>query len=465
MSSSTKWTKALGIGTGFIALVTGGIFAVPLLAKDAFAGYRNAKGPLGDVGMRLDGVKMQTFDKGKLVESADIDRVDVRPDRQYFEFFGVRNGFIASSLGKVDFSSDSATYDRIAKALRFQAGVKLKGDEFDLFAPKLTLDEGAENLQAPGPVTGTLKGGIVQMMDLKYTMKTEEFRGGRVSWTGQLPQDVQKEAPSSSKTAWKIDGDGFKTNKKTNTWKSGRATDGEIIVKAPEIIQDRSTDVLTCSGPVYYFSKKANLVADKAVIYRKEKRAVLTGNVRMLVKPKDSIDLTEQEVAPFRPDVPTEVAAGRPPAPPSNEESQQQKDLEETVRSSKTARKYPAMVKAAAVEYWYGEGNRHGIFTGAPEAYQEFEQGAWRRVFAFKALYDGEKESMRLESEPNKSDVRVKNSIGDDLRADWFVVSTKEDDDDSEGGHVTGWFMGDDSEVPKKKTPPPTEGSGEKSGG
>lgn len=262
---------------------------------------------------------------------------------------------------------------------------------------------------------------------------------------------MQKEAPSSTKTAWKIDGDGFKTNKKTNTWKSGRATDGEIMVNFPEIVQDRNTDVLTCSGPVYYLHKKANLVADKAVIYRKEKRAVLTGNVRMLVKPKDSIDLTEQEVAAFRPDVPTEVAAGRPPAPPSNEENQQQKDLEETVRSSKTARKYPAMVKAAAVEYWYGEGNRHGIFTGAPEAYQKLNKGLGVECSPSRRSMTAKRSRCDLKVSPIRATYRWRNSIGDDLRADWFVVSTKEDDDDSEGGRVTGWFMGDDSEVPKKK--------------
>jgi hypothetical protein len=297
-------------------------------------------------------------------------------------------------------------------------------------------------------------------MNLKYRLDNKEFTAGPIRWQGVPPKEVQDVPGTQERKPWHIEGN-VKTNQNTLIWTNGRATDGEIIVKSPRIEQDRKTDVLTCAGPVYYFSKKVNLVADKAVIYRKDKRAVLTGNVRMLVKPKSAVDLTEQEIPPFRPDVPTEIAQGRPAAPQSAE-AQQQKDLDDALRSSKSVRDYPSMVKAAEVDYIYAEGRRRGIITGAPEAYQEFADGKrWRRVSSFWGIYDGEAETMRLESAPDKKEVKMKNSIGDDLIGQWFLVSTKEDDEEWEGEGVTGDVFADDDDIPPaKKTPTPAGSSG-----
>lgn len=443
-----------GIAVGIVGMVA----VLPLLGKDAFANYRDREGVLGnETGIRMEEVGYRSYSKGKLVASADLDQVDVRKDRQFFDIIGVHNGLVFSKEGKISFDGPSATYDQISQTLRFGAGVKVQGDEFDLFAPRLTLNQYAKNLQAPGPITGTLKGGSIEAMNLKYRMEGREFTAGPIRWQGVPPKEVQDTPVTQEKKPWNIEGN-VKTNQKTLIWTNGRATDGEIIVKSPRIEQDRKTDVLTCAGPVYYFSKKVNLVADKAVIYRKEKRAVLTGNVRMLVKPKSAVDLTEQEIPPFRPDVPAEVAQGRPAAPQSAED-QQQKDLDEALRSSKSVRDYPSMIKAAEIDYIYAEGRRKGIITGSPEAFQEFADGKrWRRIQAFKGIYDGEAETLRLESTPTKVDVLLKNSIGDDLIGEWFLVSTKEDDEEWEGEKVKGVVMADEDELPKDKKS--TGGSG-----
>jgi hypothetical protein len=174
------------------------------------------------------------------------------------------------------------------------------------------------------------------------------------------------------------------------------------------------------------------------VIYRREKRAVLTGHVHMLVKPKDQEKLDLSELRPFTPMVPDSIAAKRPAAPPS-QESQQQKDLQEELRSSKTLRKYPLHLSADRIEYWYRKGNRHAVITGSPQAMQELpDADHWRRAWAYKALYNGETEKLDLQSAPGKRDARMKNSLGDDLTAKWFQVSTKENDEEYEGDEVYG---------------------------
>lgn len=461
MSPSNKSAKWIGFTTGFAAAVVGAVYAIPFINADAFASMKSKTAPLGgETGVRMEGVTMRSYEKGKLVSQAEVDRIDVRRDRAFFSFYEVHDGILFSENGNVNFNSDTATYDQIAQQLRFDAGVKLMNGDFNLMVPRLTLDEGNQTIQAPGPIKGTLKGGILQAVNFKYKLPEKEFMTGAFSWQGEIPGEVKKGVPvPQGKTAWNIEGRDSHGKGSIFEYSKARATDGEVIVKAPHIIQDRKTDILTCDGPVYYFSKKANLVADHAVVYRKEKRVLLTGNVRALVKPKDKPDLTETEVPPFRPDVPAQVADNRPEAP-APEEAQQQKDLDDALHSSKTIRDYPSMVKCDRAEYWYGDGNRHGLFTGSPEAFQDIGGGRWRNVSAFRGLYDGETEKLRLESSAeDKREVHVTTSIGDDIFAFWYTVSTKEDDDEWAGDGVKGHVVLDDDEVPKeKKTPPPTGG-------
>ena len=122
------------------------------------------------------------------------------------------------------------------------------------------------------------------------------------------------------------------------------------------------------------------MACDKVVVYRKDKRAVLSGNVRMLIKPKDEMEKQVKadrgEIPVFHPQVPAEVAASAP----LQGQSQEDKDLDEEVRSGKTTRKYPTVVLATNIEYWYAKGNRHAIITGNPQATQSLAENRWRRV-------------------------------------------------------------------------------------
>lgn len=59
-------------------------------------------------------------------------------------------------------------------------------------------------------------------------------------------------------------------------------------------------------------------------------------------------------------------------------------------------------------------------------------------------------------------ETRVKTSLGDDLRATWFLVSTKEGDDSWEAADLEGTVATDDDDLRNNRgnsTPPPT-GSG-----
>jgi hypothetical protein len=234
----------------------------------------------------------------------------------------------------------------------------------------------------------------------------------------------------------------------------GEATDGEVLVRSPRIERNLRTDVITAFGPVEYYGLEANATCDRVVVYRNERRAVLTGNVQLLLKPENERRLEPVPLQPFRPPVPDEIAKGRPLPPPGGR-SQQDKELDEALRNPETARRYPVVAYGDRVEYWYAEGQRRAIVTGSPQARQEMPGGRWRHVWAYRAVWNGQKNTILLESQKDRREVRVRNSLGDDLLARWFLASTREGDDSWEAEDIGGVVYPNEDDLPPEETRPP----------
>jgi hypothetical protein len=186
----------------------------------------------------------------------------------------------------------------------------------------------------------------------------------------------------------------------------------------------------------------------------------------MLVKPKaeeQNYKPREEEIPNFKPMAADEKAAT---AAATNGPSPQEKELDKKLRSGNTFREYPMTVTSTNVVYWYARGNRRAKITGNPQARQEFPGSRWRHIWTHEALYDGEQETLLLESSKGAFDTRYRNSIGEDLVATNFLISTKEDDDSYEGKNIKGNIYADDEDVPKEKKPAapakPASGGGTK---
>jgi hypothetical protein len=455
----------------FAALVVAGAAfrAQRFLTQDPFANFKQAD-LFGDVGIRLSTVQVKHYSGTKLVGIANVDRIDVRQDRQYLDFYGIHNGSFITPHGPISFVADLANFNAITHELNVTSGGKVTNKDIAVTTPAFRYDQQTGILDMPGSVQGKFYDGNIAAQGLSYNATDKTYEIQTVRWVGTLPKETLEvgggQASGQSRTPWNLSGH-VKGTPDLDVYTDATATDGEVLIKAPRIERDKHSDVLTATGKVYYFSEKANLVCDKAVVFKREKRAVLTGDVHMLVKPKDQEKLELQDIPPFHPPVPDKIASARPAAP-APQEAQQQKDLDDEVRSSKTSRKYPMHVKADRIEYWYGKGTRHAIITGKPEAYQQMVSDRWRRVLTFKAFYDGENDLLTLQSAPGKSDTRMVNSIGDDLTAQSFKVSTKDDDETYEGEQVQGVVYSEEEDIPKGKpkggtgTPaaaPPTAGS------
>ncbi len=427
-------------------LVAGvGAWTRHLLSLDPFARFRPDAGAAEAlVAIRMDDVELSFFEGPDRIGGARVDRLDIRQDRQATDLFYVREGFYQGEGGRYSFEATRAAYNNITGRLSVPSGARIRGEDMDLVVAAFEADTRTGRLHVPGAVRGELFGGSVQAASLTYSPQDGSFKIGPATWVGLASLSLTDEPKPKKQSKWT-----FKTSGATRSstgvevWLDAEATDGEVIVKAPRIERDTKSDVITASGGVRYFSKKANLVCERAVVYRKERRAVLTGKVQMILKPEDRQELKEEEIPPFQPEVPEEIAKNRPPAPPG-----QDQEADDEVRSTKSARKYPVVVLAERIEYWYGEGERRAVIEGRPQARQELAQGRWRYGWCDRAFYDGERETLRLVSSPGKKDTRIKTSLGDDLAADWFEFSTRENDDQWSAQGLQGDVYAEEDEVP-----------------
>ena len=482
---------------GLLAVASGlGFYAYQGLKDvartDPFSALRPRKvgGTSDDVLVQLKDVKLRHFKNGKLLTEATADSVNVNKDRVSFSMKGIHDGKSQTDRGPVQFSARSANWNSAIRMLAMNDQARVAGKGFDVTAPNLTIDDQRKLISVP-EASGRFGSGIARVEKFQYHMPSGAWKSGPGRFIGSLanlPQGAVQggvqggtdlPVAAKSNTKWDISMQSLGDtggDEKIQSFNEATATDGEVLIKAPKVTLDRKTDVLTATGRVFYYSAKANLVADKIVVYRREKRAVLTGNVFLLAKPKEEVPNykpSEEELPPFKPMVPDEVKANRPPAPESGP-SPDEKRLDDKLRDGGSLREYPLIVTGDEVEYWYKKGERRAVIRGNPQARQDILGGRWRHVWSFEAYYDGEKESLRAVSKAGERSVRIKNSLGDDLTGLSVTLSTKEGDSQYSGEKLKGTVAADAEDDPRDKngekpavkktdppgSPPPKTGGG-----
>lgn len=442
------------------------------LGQDAFADLKkpNSTEP---VGIRLEEARFRHFHGTTLLTSASADRIEVSRDRRKLEMFGIHDGFYRDGDRKFRYRANTANWDANRRILKVGGGVRVSNADLNLRAEGALFDSRKSRLVAAGHIKGMLAKGSFDGQNLVYNTETEAFRLGPVSWTGKIPAKMIQDAPEEVKSrTWNFKAEetkhipGKKGEPRMMRHKNAIATDGEVIVIAANIDHNRDTDEIIATGDekqprVQYFSAKSNMIASRVQVFRKEKRAVFTGNVIMLVKPKkDQSEKPKVEALPaFQPLLPDQVKAepGRFKGKPEEEGQKKGDDL----RSTKNIRDFPLVMASAKIEYWYARGSRRAVITGDPQGRQELPDSEWRHLWSNVGYYDGEKELLKLVSTQGRKDTRMKNSIGDDVVATWLLMSTNEEDESFTGAQIEGDFADlggndDPRNDPKKPvTPPP----------
>ncbi len=451
MSRSDRFPwKPLVFGVSALALIAWSTVSLRRIATiDPFAGIRRSIGQRqeNEITVEMGDVTVRFYEESSLRGQARVGRLGITRDRRSLQCFAVTDGVYYTANGDpFRFSATEGAWSQDSKIFEGRNAARVWAKDLDLKVDQFRYDQILKKIDVPGPIKGKLSGGDVVANGFWYQLSDNSYSLGPLTWTGQVDQ-VPDGDKKGSRWTIKAQSTSRASGSDLEVSKIAWATDGDVIIKAATVERNVKTDVVVATGKVSYFSKKVNLLCDKVTIYRKEKRAVLEGNVSMLIKPEDQERLEEVELQPLRPIVPEEIAAGRPAAPTGKTDAEKQ--LDEEVRSTQSRRKYPVAVLATRIEYWYREGERRAEITGSPQAKQDLTAGRWRQVWAFKGFYDGEKETLRLESTPGNKDVRIMTSLGDDIRAKWFEVSTKEDDDAWSAEELDGVFVADEDEIPK----------------
>ena len=401
-----------------------------VLRQDPFEDFRRQPELDQNVGIRLNGVKLWNYHGSQIQTSATCDRIDVDPQRQHLTLANITEGWTHTDKGDVQFTAAAARWNDASQSLDVDQGARVYGKNFDLTTNAFLLDKADGILKVPGKLSGRLYDGTVTAASLRYNLDKGNYAIDKPDWVGTVSMDQGDKTQKDKPTRWHISSEDTVTHENSQeVWPNAVAatTDGETILKADKVVRDTKTDIITATGNVKYFSTKLNMTCDMAVVDRKIKKAVFTGKVHCYFKGEEEQKAKVEivEIAPFRPMVPDEIAAARPPAPQTDEDKQ----ITEELRSGKNARKYPVTAQAGKIEYWYAKGDRHAEITGDPQARQDFPKGHWRHVGTLKAHYDGEQERLRLYGDPSKKQVRIRTSSDEDLKATWFEVSTKDSDE------------------------------------
>lgn len=440
------------------AAICGAVYYANWIVRiDPLARYRPDQGNVDSTpGLEMGNVDLVMFDGDDQVGTLRAKRMTVSRDRTQYILHDIEDGRVKTAKGEFKVSMKQAEYNQRRQTLAALKGARFWNDKMDIKTDGFTYSRRGQTLQTVGRIEGSIGGGKITASSFHYFADDESFRAADVHWVGIPDANLQELPGARQRVAWDIRGD---LAVKGDLWiyKGGRATDGEIIMLGDTIEHNRKTDVVTATGNVRYFSSRANLTCEKVVVYRKEKRAVLTGNVTMLVKPKEQEKLKEAPIPPFRPIVPEGIAKARPAAP-----TPEDKQADDELRSN-TARKYPTQVWAEKIVYWYAKGSRRAEISGKPQARQELPNGRWRHLWTVTAFYDDQAQTLKLVSSKDKKDTRVITSIGDDLVAEWLLVSTDDSkEDEMSGKGVEGTVMSDDEDTNDRSrgTNPPPPGGG-----
>lgn len=435
--------------------------AVVAMAAGSYVAWRKYGGlnPYAGLGRKLphdptteilvSGVQMKHYEGGKLTASAQADRMRVAAGANRLTLDHVKNGTLQTPQGPMQFAAGMGVLQPNLKTVDLSNGIRVKGRggvDFDVQSERATLNGRIGEINVPTPLKGTIMGGQLTAASLVRRMGSgvDYARMTLPTWTGSLPRTAGMPKEMQSDKVWHFTGDettvGSEDPKVTDPALkrlrhavNGWASDGEMVITAPFLTEDPKTEIVTATSGggvrATYHSAKADIVADKVVIYQQEHKAFCTGHVLVYVRAKKEWDkplqINDEDRGPLVPDIPPSMMAKMGQG---SELSQAEKDKIQELRSGKNLRDYPMQMAAEEVTYWYKEGERHAIAKGGnPTAFQKFDDGRWRQAWAPEAHYDGEKDMLDLIGSMDKREVHMKNSVADNNDCYKAKLSTKED--------------------------------------
>lgn len=428
---------------------------------DPFARFKGAySNPWGEgTGARMEDVVIRISEEKRQVASLHAKEVKIRRDRQFINLVGISDGIVyENDKPKANFSARLANYEATEEKLSVWGDVLVQAEGMRGKTAEVLFSAKNKSIEINQGLVGKYKDGDIKVQTLFFDLSKGIAHATNIEWKGPI-ETQEKGKPKTRQIL--IRGSRWESlrNPDREIYYDAEAVETDSIIRAPKIIWEKDKDIITAEGEVEYYGPDAIMSAPKLIVYRKEKRAVASGGVKLLIKPEK--EKGKVEAPPLRPAQPNLPPGLQQPPTGQGLSKEEQRELDEELRTGKTVRKYPTVVTCEKVEYFYGDGGKRAILTGNPKARQEMRAGAWREITAPKAVYEEDKNLLTLVSESGGKDVRMKNSKGDDLVAETLEISTKEGDETIRGTHIEGkMIVDDDDEPPPRSEPPPARSGG-----
>lgn len=383
---------------GSLCVMAALLWSIELLRRqDPFARFnqRFAEAGLGNVAVRFEQVELTLRDEQMKWAEVKADRIDLSRDRIEWRVINIRE----SQLYEEGELFAKAT----AKLLLYQTSkqqAQLSGN------PKITIlknrwlqdqpmtarvseihwDTRARKITAPSETHLQWKEGRATVKGFTLDLSNRQITLG----AGALFMQAQPPgSENDKKRELKITYSGAKGIKDVLDVDDLTVTDEDTVMKAKRASYNEKTRYVMATGSLSLTDPKVELTGDKMEAWLREKRALLSNKVQLLVKPK------EENIAP-----------------PNT-------DQEETTLQS--ARRYPVVVTCDQIEYFYRK--KIAYLKGNLKAVQKVKDGKTRTLTAQSAEYDQKKEILIL-----KGNVVLEHEDGR-FNAPEVIVSVKEGDE------------------------------------
>ncbi len=364
-----------------------------------------AEAGMGNVMVRFTETEVRARQVDQLLWKMKVRRIDLARDRQTWLLDDVQEAVLYDE-GKPAWrlTARGARYEGASRFL-VVAEAHLKGEPVQLYCSQATWRDQIRELQCTGTISGSLRDGEFTADALRYLGGEQRLiaEGVRLTLRTSLQPVafLQTEPPKPETSAQNA-----KTRRvevtfrrleeqqgKTRIGEGLLIRDGDTVMTADRAEQDIEAQVIRATGNLRVTDPRVELSADRLTIELKEKRAVLQGNVTILVKPKESEEATD--------------------AQPADEET----------RSLKTEMREPVQITCDRAENLYQK--KVITLTGNLKMVQILKEGGKTRTLtAQKAVYNSRTEQVQL-----TGDVHGVDETGQELMAPEVLVSVKEGDE------------------------------------
>jgi lipopolysaccharide export system protein LptA len=403
---------------GALALLWG----VELLRRqDPFArlAHLMAQSGLQHIELRLEQATL-TLREGKRVQAKlQVERIDIEKSRILWRAVNLHEGVFYDEKGRAlgRATAGEIIYNQPLRQLRitgtptitlFRNPLLENAVPLTIRAPVMLWDLHTARITIEHPFTLEWQGGSAHAERLVLNLHESHLRIEKGTLRLQTSQQNNRREVQIRYDRFEYRGDIRKVE-------NLQLRDGDTTAFSPYAEVDNKRKYAIATGELWLEDPRLNLKANKLQVWYAEnqKRALLTQNVRMLIKPRDTTDQ------------------------PAEEEDDK---LQE-------AKRYPVEAECGQIEYFYRK--KIAIITGGIKAVQRLKEGQERKLTADRAEYDQKNEILVL-----IGNVMLEDPDGK-FKAPRLIVSVKEGEEwvrAPEGGEGILYYT--EEEEGGENTPP-----------